>query len=299
MERMVSMSTINASYTSYSATFQHTSSVRISSTVKSDDKAAGISDTASAYLEKLKEKYGDYDFIIADYSTDEEAASLLSQGKGEYNVLITPETLEQMATDEKAAEKYEGIIAGADENFDALKDSLGKLADDIDTFGVTVDSSGKVNYYALMKESFAKLDSSGKKGAEKASNSDDKVFVKADTMDALIAKLKEVSKARTEKAEETERRDGFVEIPPESFESFKKKDGFPRGEEDIASIPPESFSKYAKKSDGFPKEDEISKLPPKSFEKYAEKLADKADEPSKLPPKSLEQYQKDEMDFTA
>lgn len=154
------------------------------------EKVAGISETAQNYLDKLKEKYPGMDFIIAEFSTDAEADKLLSQGKGEYNVLITPALLERMATDTETAAKYEGIIEKSVTDFSDNAEELNSYKEDVaDKYGVSVDSEGNVNYYALLKD-----------GLE---NEDGENRIKASTIEELLDKLNEIREKR--KAEEAER----------------------------------------------------------------------------------------------
>ena len=58
-----------------------------------------LSDEAKDLLQELKEKYRNMDFMVAHFSSDEEAQSYLSRGTKDYSVLIDPETLEAMAAD--------------------------------------------------------------------------------------------------------------------------------------------------------------------------------------------------------
>ncbi|MDE6725568.1 MAG: hypothetical protein K2J79_08175, partial [Ruminiclostridium sp.] len=85
------------------------------------------------------------------YETDEEADQLLSQGRGEYNVLITPDLLEKMASDKSERAKYEDIIAGASEKFGEIEKNLTKDGKSIvDKLGFTVKNDGTVDYYAKL-----------------------------------------------------------------------------------------------------------------------------------------------------
>lgn len=150
-----------------------------------------LSETAQGYLEKLKEKFPEMDFIVADFSTDEEADKLLSQGKGEYNVLLTPDLLEKMAADKDTAAKYEGIIKESTGQFTENAEQLDDYRQDIaDKYGVSVDSSGKVNYYALLKDGL--------------STDDGETRVKADSMQELLDKLGEIREKRKAAAETAE-----------------------------------------------------------------------------------------------
>lgn len=110
---------------------------------------SSLSDEAKNLLAELRDKYKGYDFMVADYETDEEASELLSRGRGEYNVLITPELLEKMASDKSERAKYEDIIAGASEKFGEIEK---KLTEDgksiVDKLGFTVKEDGSLDYYA-------------------------------------------------------------------------------------------------------------------------------------------------------
>ena len=118
---------------------------------KGNKGVTALSDEAKSLLAELKEKYKNYDFMVADYETDEEADQLLSQGKGEYNVLITPDLLEKMASDKSERTKYEDIIAGASEKFGEIEDNLTKDGKSvIDKLGFTVKEDGTVDYYAKL-----------------------------------------------------------------------------------------------------------------------------------------------------
>ena len=76
-----------------------------------------LSDKAKALLEELKKKYGNMDFMIANYDSEEEAAHYLSRGTKEFSVLIEPELLEEMAADESVKEKYLGLL---DDNMNTI-----------------------------------------------------------------------------------------------------------------------------------------------------------------------------------
>lgn len=91
-ERVIEMSAVNTNY-------EYEPAYKVSMADKSE-KAKGVStaklsDDAQKYLEQLKDKYKNVDFIIADFSSDEEAQQHLATGKGEYNCVITPDTLEK------------------------------------------------------------------------------------------------------------------------------------------------------------------------------------------------------------
>lgn len=151
-------------------------------------KTEGLSKNAQDYLKKLKEENPNMDFIIADFSTDEEADALLAKGKGEYNVLITPDLLEKMAADEAVAEEYEGIIASSVEDMKNAKEQLGNDADMLEKMGVSVDSEGNITYHAQLIEGIT----------DKDGNS----TVKATTIGELLDRLNETKTAQAEKLAE-------------------------------------------------------------------------------------------------
>ena len=117
---------------------------------KKKDKVE-LSDRAKALLQELQKTYGNMDFIVADYETDEEAAAYLSRGTKEYSVLIEPELLEEMAADESVKEKYLGIIDGARQDLQSAKEQLGEEGKDITRLGISIDKDGTVSYFAELE----------------------------------------------------------------------------------------------------------------------------------------------------
>lgn len=119
-----------------------------------------LSQSALDLLEELKAKYGNMDFIVADYSSDAEAARYLAMGKKEYTVLIDPDTLEQMAADEEVKAKYIGIIDDALKQFEEIKEQLAAAEEEQDVevkrIGITVGNDGTVTYFAELQKTNAK-----------------------------------------------------------------------------------------------------------------------------------------------
>ena len=151
------------------------------------EKTSGLSQKAQDYLEKLKKKYGNMDFIISDFSSDEEADKLLAKGKGEYNVLISPDLLERMADDEDTAAEYEAMIDKSVESIDSVRDGLGEDKDMVDKYGVTFDSNGNMTIRAVL---------AGDLTAKDGTNT-----VKASTVEDMLAQLREAKEAQSEKLE--------------------------------------------------------------------------------------------------
>lgn len=70
-------------------------------------KQPRLSNKAAALLEKLRKTYGeDMDFMVADFSSTEEAKAALAHGTKEFSVLFSVEELEKMASDENIEQEY-------------------------------------------------------------------------------------------------------------------------------------------------------------------------------------------------
>lgn len=70
-----------------------------------------LSAKAQNYLNSLREKYGDYDFMIGN-STDD-LKELSASGTKEFSVILSNEELERMANDEKYAQEKMQSVEGA------------------------------------------------------------------------------------------------------------------------------------------------------------------------------------------
>ncbi len=187
-----------------------------------------LSEAAKNLLAELKEKYGDIDFFVAEFSNDEEAQYYHNQSTKKYSCVIDPKTLEEMAADEAVKEKYVEIIDTADEKFDRVKEELGEDADQIKRMGITVDKDGVVTYFAELtkqtvrmqedlrnqqKELRAEKKDKGEKAEKKKEEKADRLSEKdadkqlnpnkvtASTIDELLAKLKNLLEQRGEDKE--------------------------------------------------------------------------------------------------
>lgn len=112
-----------------------------------------LSNKAKALLEELKAKYADTDFMVADYSNDEEAQQYLSQGTKAFSVLIDPEDLEAMANDEQVKNKTLSLLDDARKNLTSLQDQLEEDGEThVKNLGVTIGTDGKVSYFAELEK---------------------------------------------------------------------------------------------------------------------------------------------------
>ena len=164
---------------------------------KKKDKVE-LSDRAKALLQELQKTYGNMDFIVADYETDEEAAAYLSRGTKEYSVLIEPELLEEMAADESVKEKYLGIIDGARQDLQSAKEQLGEEGKDITRLGISIDKDGTVSYFAELETLSEKRQEhlekvkENKKAEKTEQERTKKAKVRAESLEELLEKIKNI-----------------------------------------------------------------------------------------------------------
>ena len=151
----------------------------------------------------MQKKYVDMDFFVADYSSDDEAQKYLSRGSKDYSVLIEPELLEKMASDESVKEKYLGIIDDARNKISEVKDEIAKPDDsedgtkkaDIKNIGFSVKSDGSVSFFAELEKS----DADQKKRIEQA-REDKNAQKKEEEKEAKAKKLKEQQEDRVKRS---------------------------------------------------------------------------------------------------
>lgn len=114
---------------------------------------AQLSDKAKALLQELKKNYTNMDFIVADYDSDEEAESYLARGTKEYSVLIDPEELERMASDDSVKEQNLSLLDNAVSQLDGIKEQLGEHKDEVVRMGVTIGKDGDISFFAELEKS--------------------------------------------------------------------------------------------------------------------------------------------------
>lgn len=114
-----------------------------------------LSDTAKKYYDELKKKYGSFDFILV--SKDEKDAAMANAARyanpNRTVVLIDEEKIEKMATDPEYRKKYEGILSGAKDKIEQLKNSMN--GSNVAGFGMQVNDDGSTSFFAVLKKSSA------------------------------------------------------------------------------------------------------------------------------------------------
>lgn len=144
---------------------KETKTAKNEKTTKND--SVNLSKKAQALLQELKKKYGNMEFIVADYESDEEASAYLAHGTKEYSVLIDPESLEEMASDSKTKEKYLSLIDEATENLSDVKEQLGEEGNEVTRLGVSIGKDGTISYFAELEKSSAQQRERIEKAQEK------------------------------------------------------------------------------------------------------------------------------------
>lgn len=129
-------------------------SQKTADTKKTGQNTPQLSDKAKALLQDLKKQYSNMDFFVAEYDSEEEAASYLSRGSKDYSVLIDPEELERMAEDEDVKKQNLALLDEAVGKLDEIKEELKDTGkeDEVITLGVSIGKDGKVSYFAELEK---------------------------------------------------------------------------------------------------------------------------------------------------
>ena len=133
-----------------------------------------LSDKAKDYLAKLREKYGDYDFIIADDVNDPKA---MDQATKQYSVILRGDELERMANDEEYAA---GVMEKVESAIDMTKriEEKGELGEGVHfkRISITFDDDGNMKLFAELE----KMSEQQKERMEKAKEKREEEEAKAD-----------------------------------------------------------------------------------------------------------------------
>ena len=156
-----------------------------------------LSDKAKDFLQSLREKYGDYDFFVAD--TEEDMNGLLNSSRKEISVAFSSAELEKMANDEEYAakklEEMEGIIGKAKEMAEEISDN----DEGISVKNITVKVNDDGSY-----DLFAELEKASDKQRER-----------------IEKQREERAEARKEQEKKTEEQERGPGMPPEPGRVFK------------------------------------------------------------------------------
>jgi hypothetical protein len=160
----------------------------------------GLSQRAQEYLEKLKEKYGNINFVIVH---DENYSKAGASDKA-YNCFISVDLLEKMAADESVAKKYEAVIDDAIIQVDDLKEQAEAkgLSHLITTLGITISADGTVSFSAMLREGVRDLQ------GEIVNNKHKGIW--AHTTEGILEALEKIREAAAAAKKDIENPDGIL-----------------------------------------------------------------------------------------
>ena len=150
-----------------------------------------LSNRAQNLLKTLREKYGNMDFMVADFDSSEDAKEILSRGTKEYSVLFSSEELEKMASDEDYLnEKLKGIdgaVRMSEEinqkfGFTSESDAENPSDTSIAKFGISFQSDGTMTLFAELEKS----------GVNQQERPEKRTTLQASTMEELMKKIQEL-----------------------------------------------------------------------------------------------------------
>ncbi len=167
-----------------------------------------LSQKAKKYLESLRKKYGDFDFIIANDGDDKKG--LVGKSSKEYSVIFSSDELEKMADDENyAAERMKKVQKIVDMSERISKEfGFGRAWDKdsnsdngvvISKMAVTFDEDGNMSLFAELEKMSEKQQERAEEAREKRAEEkeDDKsvkrIQIEAGSEEELFDKIREVN----------------------------------------------------------------------------------------------------------
>lgn len=176
---------------------------------------AKLSDKAKALLEKLKKTYGNMDFMVADYDSEEDAKQILSRGTKEFSVLFSSDELEKMASDESYEKEYLGRMENAvrmSEQIDAqfgFESAQGKNSNETAILGtgVSFNKDGSMTFFAELEKVSEKQRERIEKAKERGADERDlhipskRTEVTASSLQELMDKINHVDWSKIRESE--------------------------------------------------------------------------------------------------
>lgn len=164
-------------------------------------KPVELSQDAKNLLKELQQKYGNMDFIVGNYETEEEAAAYLDRGTKEYSVLLDAEELEKMAKDDSLKKENMGKIENARNQLAYMQTQLEESGENVKKMGVTFEKDGTTTLFASLERMNEQQkerieEAKEAKRAEKNSNSGynrvKRTTVKGQSVEELLEKIRNV-----------------------------------------------------------------------------------------------------------
>lgn len=123
-------------------------------------KESTLSDKAQNVLKQLRAKYGNMDFMVADFENEDEAKATLAKGTKEFSVLFSSEELEKMAADEKYFNQKINDLEGAVRMSEEINQKYGFDQEEKDTqitkMGMVFHDDGTTSFFAELEKTSAK-----------------------------------------------------------------------------------------------------------------------------------------------
>lgn len=142
-----------------------------------------LSAKAQNLLDKLREKYGDYDFIVADNVDDPQSFSQNSDRN--YSVILSSEEIEKMAEDEEYADKVMGQVDKAVGVMDKILEEPLEDGVKFSSLAVSIDDEGNMKLFAglekMSEEQRERLEELKEKRAEEKQKADENSETETET----------------------------------------------------------------------------------------------------------------------
>lgn len=207
MNKVGSYDTYVNSYRSYETSAQ--SGTQRAAAEKANEtantKPVELSRNAKNLLKELQQKYGNMDFIVGDFETEEEAAAYLDRGTKDYSVLMSAEELEEMAKDADAKKAGMDKIESARNQLAYLQTQLRESGENVTKLGVVFEKDGSSTLFASLEKAGEQQKERLEEAKEakavdkKAANSTNSIYnrakkttVTAKTTEELLEKIRNV-----------------------------------------------------------------------------------------------------------
>lgn len=179
------------------------------------EKESGLSRQAQDLLKRLRNKYKDMDFMALNKGDN--AKEMLSKGTKEFSVLFSSDELEKMASDDKYLEEkikgMEGAVRMSKEinqkfGYEQALGAAGTKDTEITRIGIEFRDDGSTSFFAELEKTSAKQKERIEEGRDakrtesqknnnniysKNNNAVKRTTVQADSMEALLEKIKKVN----------------------------------------------------------------------------------------------------------
>ena len=164
-----------------------------------------LSSKAQSFLDKLRDQYGDYNFVIVDDIENADIQSLTAGSDKKYSVVLTSEELEKMANDEE----YANSMMGKVEDAVKMADNIMEKADldgkaQISQLTISFDNDGNTKLFAtlekLSESQQQRLEDAKERRAEESKQTEqpeeeksNSFTINADTEEDFLEQLKNIN----------------------------------------------------------------------------------------------------------